>query len=86
MPRATTRNVRASARGNPSTTVRDVENIVVTTATSTMGRIHAPSVVAYRSTSCTENWVPWALKAVPDRCITPAPRITKANAMIPVPM
>ena len=36
--------VREIARGNPSITVSAVENIVVSMAAMTMGRVHAPSV------------------------------------------
>ena len=80
-----TRMERSMARGPPSSTVIVVDSMVVTTATSTTGRVQAPRVAAYRSTSCVENSVPCAESSSPDPNITAAPRITKVNASTAVP-
>ena len=59
------------ARGPPSSTVSAVDSIVVTTATSTTGRVQAPRVALYRSTSWVENTGPCGANVSPEPYITP---------------
>ena len=77
--------MRSIERGPPSRTVRAVDSIVVTTAASTTGRVQAPRVALYSSTSWVENRGPSGANVSPDPNITPAPRVRKANASTPVP-
>ena len=81
-----TTSERSIARGPPSSTVRVVENIVVTTATSTSGRVQFPRVSLYRSTNCVEKAGPASANVSADPNMTPAPSATKANASTAVPI
>ena len=77
--------MRSIERGPPSRTVSAVDSMVVTTAARTTGRVQAPRVALYNSTSCVENSVPSGANVRPEPNITAAPSVRKANASTAVP-